>query len=104
MIKHIVLLAVRETTSLAEIHDMFHALKNLQQTIPQIRSFTWGANNSPEELDRGYNYGFTMAFNTVEERNYYLTHPDHVRVADELVLPILIDGVNSALAFDYEEK
>lgn len=103
MIKHIVLLAIQESISVDQIDAMFCALQNLQKTIPEIRTFTWGKNNSPEGLSKDYNYGFTMEFNSLADRNYYLTHPDHVRLANEIVIPMLKDSLNSAVVFDYEE-
>lgn len=102
MIRHIVLLKVPTHTSSECLNTMFAALQGLQATIPEIKAFYWGVYQSPEQLNCDYNYGFTMDFQDAAGRDYYLNHPDHIRVAQELVLPFLSDGVNSALAFDFE--
>jgi hypothetical protein len=77
------------------------SLANLKKVIPQIMSFSWGANNSIENLHRGYLHGFIMEFKNENDRKIYLEHPEHVRVAQEIILPAVIDGINSPIVFDY---
>jgi hypothetical protein len=101
MIKHIVLLKIKQDLSPAAIQSVFIAMDDLRNTIPEIIAFSWGPNNSPEGLNRDYNYGFTMEFKTLTDRDLYLSHPEHVRVATTIILPALTDGINSALVFDY---
>jgi len=100
-IKHIVLLPFKPSLSKNEIKKIMLSLSDLKKDIPQIMSFSWGENNSPENLHRGYLHGFVMEFKDEHDRKIYLEHPAHIKVAQEKVLPALVDGVNSPLVFDY---
>lgn len=69
------------------------SLAELKKNIPQIMSFSWGENNSPENLHGGYLHGFIMKFKNDGDRKVYLEHPLHIKIAQEVVLPALMDGV-----------
>lgn len=100
-IKHIVLLPFKSSLSKNDIEQIMLALANLKNDIPQIMSFSWGENNSPENLHRGYLHGFVMEFKNDTDRKIYLDHPAHVKIAQEIILPALVDGINSPIVFDY---
>jgi hypothetical protein len=103
IITHIVLLRVASNVKEDQIIKALKKLGRLQSTaITQIKSFTYGKNSSPEGLNRGYNYGFTMQFSSAADRDYYLQHQDHIDIAKNHILPLLENGAESALAFDYE--
>lgn len=103
MIRHIVLIQFKNTLSSPEIEEVFTKLANLQKVIPQILKFTWGENNSPENLHQGYMYGFAMDFKNHIDRDIYLEHPEHLKIA-EYILPRLQDGLNSVVVFDYSHE
>lgn len=96
------LLPFKPGLSEQDIHEVRQSLHDLRQHIPEIRSFTWINNNSSEGLHRGYLHGFTMDFDNDRDRQLYLDHPEHVKVAKEIVLPALSDGFNSVIVFDHE--
>jgi hypothetical protein len=100
-IKHIVLLRFKSSLSKADVEKVMLSLAELKNTIPQIMSFSWGENNSPENLHRGYLHGFVMEFKNHTDRKTYLEHPEHIRVAQTIVLPALEDGAHSPIVFDY---
>ena len=50
-----VLLPFKSDLSKNEIEKVKLAMAGLIKVIPQIKSFTWIENNSPENLHRGYN-------------------------------------------------
>lgn len=102
MIKHIVLLNFRSDIPRAKIIEALEMLGELQNSdIQQIISYSYGVNNSPENLSSGFNYGFIMTFDNVYDRDYYLEHPKHKEIAQKYILPLLTDGINSVLVFDY---
>jgi hypothetical protein len=103
MIKHIVLLAFKKNLSSQQIQAILNALHELRNVIPEIASFSSGPNQSPEGLNKEYTHAFIMEFNNAAERDIYLNHPEHQRVASEIVIPALEDGINSVIAFDYAE-
>lgn len=103
-IKHIVLLPFKSSLSEVEIQKIMLSLSELKKNIPQIMSFSWGINNSPENLHHGYLHGFVMEFKNSIDRKIYLEHPDHIKLAQEVILPTLVDGANSPIVFDYETE
>lgn len=100
-IKHIVLLPFQPSLTKNEIKKIMQSLADLKKVIPQIMSFSWGENNSPENLHRGYLHGFIMEFKDESDRKIYLEHPAHIKVAQEVILPALVNGGNSPIVFDY---
>jgi hypothetical protein len=102
MTKHIVLVQVKAGLSQDEIESVFQELGGLKNSIPGIVNFSWGAMNSPEGLHRGYTHAFEIDFEDAAARDAYLPHPEHTRVAGELLLPALQNGVDSVLVFDYD--
>lgn len=103
MIKHLVLLKVADKyLHSQELATAIEALANLKyQAIPEIYSFTAGSNNSPEGLSRDYNYAFMIEFADNCTRDVYLNHPEHIRIASQMLLPVLDDGINSVLVLDF---
>lgn len=101
MIIHIVLLHVTSQIEQSAVSAILEELGGLRYTsIPEIKAFSYGENCSPEGLARGYNYGFTMQFESKADRDHYLQHPEHINIAKKIGL-ILESGIDSALAFDY---
>lgn len=102
MIIHVVIFEVAQNSKLDEFDSLVNSLGELRNsTIPQIKKFSYGNNCSPEGLSKNYTHAFTMNFETKEDRDIYLYHPDHVAIAGKLI-DFLADGINSVLVFDYE--
>lgn len=95
-LRHIVLFAFKEGTSAKEIAKIHNAFKALPAKIPQIKSFEWGLNNSPEGLNKGLTHCYTLTFDTKEDRAIYLPHPDH-KAFGAILSPYLAD----VLVVDY---
>jgi hypothetical protein len=101
MIKHIVLLKFKENCPSQDIEWCFKALAGLKDHIPEILSFNHGCYRSQEGLNQGYGHGFEMEFSDERCRDIYLDHQVHKDVAGKII-PLLEDGFNSVIAFDYE--
>ena len=102
MIKHIVLLELAEHVKPNEIDFFMTKLSLLKTTsIPQIKSISHGKSCSIEAMERGYNYAFIIEFETTHDRDFYIQHEDHKKIANENILPLLKKGVNSVLVFDF---
>ena len=102
MIKHIVFLQFKSGIDGKIINEALNKLGNLRYTsIPQIVNFIYGENNSPEQLNKGFNYGFIMEFKNNNDREVYLSHPDHQNLASSEILPLLQDGFNSVVVLDF---
>ena len=66
------------------------------RTNKGITSFTYGENNSPEGISKGYTHAFVMKFISQEARNTYLPHPEHETVKQEV-----LKLVKDVLVLDY---
>ena len=76
-LRHVVMFGWKEGTDKAYINKIIDAFGNLQHKIPLIKSFEWGINNSPENLNNGLTYCFIVTFKSEADRDAYLIHPDH---------------------------
>lgn len=88
-VTHNVFFKFKSDTTQAQIDHLTTELINLKTVIPGIQSFTYGPNNSSEGFTQGYEYGFTMIFESVAARDAYLPHPAHQAVVHNVVLPLL---------------
>jgi len=98
MIKHIVLLKIKPGVSKDKIEEMYDNLFRLKDLISGIAMISGGKNNSPENKSKEYTEGFVLNFENKEIREMYLNHPDHIKVAEQYISPIIDDIV----VFDYE--
>ena len=99
LLRHVVLFKFKETSSASDVISVEKAFKDLQHKIPQIYSYEWGLNNSPEGLEKGFTHCFFLTFESEEDRATYLPHPDH-KAFGELLGPHLED----VLVIDYWTK
>lgn len=102
MIKHMVLLQFKSGITQEEINTIFFEIAQLKNVIPAMKSYTYGVNCSIEHLNKGFTHGFVMDFEDIIGRNDYVNHPEHNRVAQQVILPVLEHGFDSVIVFDYE--
>jgi len=104
MIKHIVLLKLANNITDIQIESAMQKLHDLKNgLIPQIKSFTHGKNCSIENLHQGFNYGFIMGFENSSDRDYYVEHEAHKKIATEDILPMAEKGAESVVVLDFSE-
>ena len=76
-LRHVVLFKFKEDADPEAVEEAIEAFAALPSKIPQIRDFEWGTNNSPEGLNKGLTHCFLLTFNSEQDREIYLPHPDH---------------------------
>lgn len=96
MLRHVVLLKFKDSSSVEEVKTVENAFRNLKNEIPEIKDFEWGTNNSPEGLDNGFTHAFFVSFTSEEDRAVYLPHPKHKEFVD-----ILTPHLDKVLVIDY---
>lgn len=84
LLRHVVLFSFKEEASKADITKVQEAFSALPSKIPQIHSYEWGLNNSPEGLNKGLTHCFFITFKSEADRAIYLPHPDHKAFVDVL--------------------
>lgn len=77
LLRHVVLFKFKEGTSPEAREGIEKAFAALPGKIPQIHSYEWGLNNSPEGLNKGFTHCFFLTFRSEKDRAIYLPHPDH---------------------------
>jgi hypothetical protein len=90
LLRHVVLFNFNDTTPEDTIRQIEQAFASLPGKIPEIYSFEWGTNNSPEGLDKGLTHCFLVTFLSEADRAIYLPHPAHQEFV-ELVGPYVED-------------
>jgi hypothetical protein len=83
-LRHVVLFKFKDSATPQDIANVESAFEALPSKIPQIRSFEWGKNNSPEGLDKGFTHCFLLTFDNEDDRAVYLPHPDHKAFGAEI--------------------
>ena len=94
MIDHLVFLAVREDASPEDIEDLIASIWSLKDAVPGVIDLSVGENFSPRS--GGYTHGLFVRFETADDLQAYLKHPDHLAVAEKL------DSLTSRIVVDYE--
>lgn len=94
MIDHLVFLAVREDASPEDVEDLISSIRGLKETVPGVVDLTVGENFS--ERSGGYTHGLFVRFESVEDLQRYMKHPDHLAVVEKL------DRLTDRIVADYE--
>jgi antibiotic biosynthesis monooxygenase (ABM) superfamily enzyme len=94
MIDHLVFLAAREDASPEDIEDLIASIQSLKDTVPGVVDLSVGENFSPRS--GGYTHGLFVRFETVDDLQGYIEHPDHQAVVEKL------NRLTSRIVVDYE--
>ena len=89
-LRHVVNFKFKSSATEAQVKEVVDAFRALKPKIPEIKSFEWGTNNSPENLNKGLTHCFVLGFDSEADRAKYLPHPDHKAFGAKLG-PILDD-------------
>ena len=87
MLKHIVLMEFRLDAPAGAVAEVIESLEALPAAISEIRFLEVGRNvvDSPRNLD----LGLIVEFAGRPELDRYIVHPDHQRVVNEKIRPVL---------------
>ncbi len=100
MIRHMVMVKLKPGTS-KEAQSLFDRFGAMVGSFDGLLSFSGGGYSSPEGINRGFNYGFSMDFRDAASRDRYLPSPEHVAIAQDIG-PLLDGDFDSCVvAFDY---
>jgi hypothetical protein len=96
LLRHVVLLKFKETSTAEDIKNVEAAFKKLPAKIKSIHGFEWGINNSPENLNQEFTHCFFVTFKSEKGRQQYLPHPDH-----KAFVGVLTPHLDKVLVVDY---
>jgi Stress responsive A/B Barrel Domain len=95
--RHVVIFGFKEGTPPAKIEEIATAFKALSKSIPNVKTFEWGLNVSPEKMNPDLTHVFTVGFeNKAALESGYLHHPDH-----EKFVTLLKPHIAKAVVVDY---
>jgi len=96
ILRHIVMFGFKSSTETVQIRQVIERFAGLVHLVPGIVDFEWGENNSPEDLSHGLTHCFTLSFESSEDRDAYLPHPEHQAFAEWVG-----QWVETVTVFDY---
>src|SRR5947209_3041304 len=88
VLRHVVLFKFKSTATADDIKKIETEFRALAKKVPQVASYEWGTNNSPENLAKGFTHCFFITFKSEADRAVYLDHPDH-KAFVKILLPLL---------------
>jgi hypothetical protein len=78
MLRHVVLFQFKKRSQEQEIRALHQQFISLGGTVPAIRDFEWGLNDSPESLHQDFTHCYIVSFSSEEDRDQgYTPHPAH---------------------------
>jgi hypothetical protein len=77
VLRHVVLFKFKDSSTQEDVKKVEAAFAALPGKIPMIKSYEWGKNNSPENLNQGLTHCFLLTFSSDKDRDAYLVHPEH---------------------------
>ena len=98
--RHIVIFGFKEGTPPAKIEEIATAFKALSKSIPNVKSFDWGLNVSPEKINPDLTHVFSLGFaSKAALESGYLHHPEHEKFG-----ALLKPHLAKAVVVDYVAK
>ncbi len=94
MIDHLVFIAVKEDASPEDVEDLISSIRGLKGSVPGVVDLTVGENFSGRS--GGYTHGLFVRFESREDLQRYMEHPDHLAVVEKL------DRLTNRIVADYE--
>jgi hypothetical protein len=76
-LRHVVLFKFKDSSSPDDVKKVEEAFAALAKNLKLIKDFDWGTNVSPENHSQGLTHCFFVTFNSAEDRDAYLVHPEH---------------------------
>ena len=96
MLRHAVLFKFKAESSAEDVKKVEDAFRALPSKIKEIKTFEWGKNNSPENLNQEFTHCFFVSFASEKDRELYLPHPDH-----KAFVEVLKPHLDKVLVIDY---
>lgn len=99
MLNHVVIFKFKDDAPKEGVKKVEDAFRALQTKIPQIKSYEWGTNVSPENLNQGFTHCFLLKFSSDKDRDAYLIHPSHKEFGT-----ILTPYIDKVMVVDFWSK
>ncbi|HUF63874.1 MAG TPA: Dabb family protein [Verrucomicrobiales bacterium] len=94
--RHVVLFKFKDDAPAEAVQRVEQAFIALKDKVDLVREFEWGKNVSPEGLNQGFTHCFFVTFDSKEDLEKYLPHPEH-----EKFVSLLKPHLDKVLVVDY---
>ncbi len=94
--RHVVLFKFKDDSPAEAVKEVEQAFIALKDKVDLVREFEWGKNVSPEGLNQGFTHCFFVTFDSKEDLEKYLPHPEHKRFVS-----LLQPHLDKVLVVDY---
>ncbi len=101
MIRHCVMLHLRDDADLSELQTVFDALGALVDRLEGCSDFVAGPNRDYEGKSADYAFGFTLDADTETALAAYAAHPEHQALGARLVAQCQ-NGARGIVVYDIE--
>ena len=101
MIRHILLLRPRPDVAPAEIDEVFGRIREVGARLPGALDVTFGPSRSPEDLERGYQYGLVVDFRDWDSLRAYAEDDEH-RAVGAVIQSLAAGGIAGLLVVDLD--
>ena len=78
LLRHVVIFKFNDDSSEEDVNRLNDAFNALADSIPVIKDFEWGINDSPENFHQDFTHCYLLTFASEEDRDsIYTPHPQH---------------------------
>ena len=77
-LRHVVIFKFKDSSTAGDVKKVSETFAALYGKVPQIKSFAWGINNSPEKFNEGFTHCFILTFSSEKDLADYQLNPAHV--------------------------
>ncbi len=78
LLRHMVIFKFNDDASKDDVSKLNEAFNGLAESIPVVKDFEWGINDSPEDFHQDFTHCYLLTFASEEDRDsVYTPHPDH---------------------------
>lgn len=78
LLRHVVIFKFNDDSSEEDVNRLNDAFNALADSIPVIKDFEWGINDSPENFHQDFTHCYLLTFASEEDRDsVYTPHPQH---------------------------
>lgn len=96
VLRHVVMFQFKDAATEVDVEKVVEAFRQLPSKIPEIASFEFGTDNSPEGLADGFTHCFLVTFKSEKDREVYLPHAAH-----QAFVEVLKPHLEKVLVIDY---
>ena len=82
MVDHLVLFTVKEDASPEEVDDLLSSIRDLRSSVSNVIDLSVGEDFSGRGAP--YTHGLFVRFQTPDDLQAYLRHPDHLKAVEKL--------------------